>query len=328
MEYMKAVICKKYGPPEVLRVGEVEKPVPGKDEVLIRIRAAEVTSGDARIRGANVPAVFQLPFHFMVGFRGPRDRILGGSFSGEVESVGSSVTRFSPGDRVMASTYNKGLGGYAQYRSLSQDGVIAPMPESLSFEEAACLFFGGHTALHFLKKGDIQAGQDVLIFGASGAVGAYAVQLARHFGAHVTGVAGSAKQELVASLGAQTVIDYTREDFTKRGAKYDIIFDTVGKSPFRGSVRSLKDNGFYLRTVHLDPSVVLKGIWTNLSTGKRVIGGVAAEKVEDMITLGELAKAGELKAVIDHIYPLERIVEAHQQVDGGHKRGSVVLTIP
>jgi len=326
MDTMKAAICEKYGPPEVLRVADVEKPVPGEDEILIRVRAAEVTSGDARIRGANVPAVFRLPFHFMMGLRGPRDRILGGSFSGEVESVGKSVTRFSPGDQVMASTYESGLGGYAQYRSVHQDGIIAPMPENLSFEKAACLFFGGHTALHFLRKGGIQAGQDVLIFGASGAVGTQAVQLARHFGAHVTGVAGSANQGLVASLGTQKVIDYNLEDFTRRGTKYDIIFDTVGKSPFGGSVRSLKKNSFYLRTV-LDPSVVFKGIWTNLSTGKRVIGGVAAEKVEDMIFLGELAKAGELKAVIDHIYPLEDIVKAHRHVDGGHKKGSVVLKI-
>jgi NADPH:quinone reductase-like Zn-dependent oxidoreductase len=325
---MKAAVCEKYGPPEVLRVTDVEKPVPGDKEVLIRIRAVEVTSGDARIRGVNVPSAFRLPFHLMMGFGGPRNPILGGSFSGEVESVGAKVTGYSPGDQVVAFTYESGMGGYAQYRCLAQDGVIGPKPCGMSFEKAAGFFFGGHTALHFLRKGDIRPGQEVLVYGASGAVGVSAVQLSKHYGARVTGVAGPANQEMVASLGADEVIDYTREDFTTRGARYDIIFDTVGKAPFAGSVRSLKDGGYFLRTVHMDPSVVLKGFWTNLTSGKKVVGGMAVGKTDDLRFLTELVETGELRSVIDQAYPLEQVVEAHRHVDGGHKKGSVILQLP
>lgn len=324
---MKAITCKKYGPPDVLKVEEVPKPVPGEDEILVKIHATTVTSGDVRIRGADFPALVWLPMRLFMGFGGPRNPILGGVLSGVVESVGSKVTLFRPGDEIFASTFEHGMGSYAEYKCLPQDAVIAPKPANLTFEEAACLFFGGHAALHFLRKGNVRPGQDVLVYGASGAVGVAAVQLAKHFGGRVTGVTSTANLELVDSLGAERVIDYTREDFTRSGEKYDIIFDTVGESPFSGSVNSLKEDGIYLRSVHLTLSAIMGGIWTGLTTGKKVIGGVAQENTEVISFLGKLAESGELKPVIDRRFPLEEIVEAHRYVQTGHKRGSVVISI-
>jgi NADPH:quinone reductase-like Zn-dependent oxidoreductase len=324
---MKAVVCEKYGPPEVLKITEVPTPLPGDGDIRVKVNAVEVTSGDHRIRAADVPGVFKPFFYLAMGISGPRSKILGGSFAGVVDAVGKDVTGFSPGDRVMASTYETGFGGYAEYAVLPENGVVGKIPEGLSFTQAAGLFFGGHAALHFLRKAGIGEDQDVLIYGASGAVGTFAVQLAHYFGARVTGVAGPDSQELVAALGASRVIDYTQEDFTWSGEKYDIIFDTVGKSPWAGSLKALKEGGRYPRTVHLDPGVVLKGIWAGLTSSKKVIGGVAGEKAEDIEFLADLAQKGEIKATIDRTYPLDEIVEAHRYVDGGHKRGSVVVEV-
>ena len=323
---MKAIICTKYGPPDVLQLEEVEKPIPRDNEVLIRIFATTVTSGDMRIRSAKFPPLFWLPMRIFMGFRGPRKKILGMEFAGKIETVGKDVKIFKIGDQVFGSSYPK-LGAHAEYLSLPEDVVLATKPANATYEEAAAVFFGGHTALHFLRKGNIQEGQSVLIYGASGAIGTASVQLARYFGAEVTGVCSTANLELVRSLGADKVIDYTEEDFTKSGDIYDIIFDTVGMSPFSGSVRSLKEKGFYLRAVHMELSAMLHGLWTGLTSNKKVIGGEAGEKTEDLIFLRELLEAGKLKPVIDRTYPLEQIAEAHGYVEKGHKKGNVVITV-
>jgi len=256
----------------------------------------------------------------------PKNPILGVDLAGVVETVGKGVRLFKKGDEVFGSTYQHS-GTYAEYTCLPEDAVLTKKPESITFEESVAIFFGGHTALHFLKKGNIEKGQKVLIYGASGAIGTYAVQLARHFGAEVTGVCSTTNLEMVKSLGAHKVIDYTKEDFTKSGETYDIIFDTVGKSPFSGCVRSLKEKGFYLRSVHMAMSSILRGLWTSITTSKKVIGGVAGEKTEDLIFLRELIEAGKIKPVIDRVYPLEQIAEAHRYVDKGHKKGNVVITV-
>lgn len=322
---MKAVICTKYGPPAVLELRDVEKPTPRDNEVLIKIFATTVTSGDMRMRSFKVPPLPWLPFRLILGLRGPRKKILGTDLAGEIEAAGKDVTLFKKGDRVFGST--GGFGAHAGYVCLSEDAVLTTKPDNISYEEAAPVFFGGHTALHFLRKGNIQDGQKVLIYGASGAIGTFAVQLAKYFGAEVTGVCSTANLELVRSLGADKVIDYTREDFTRSSETYDIIFDTVGKSPFSGCVGSLKKKGVYLRAVHMTLSPIVRGLWTNLTGSKKVIGGVAGEYKEDLIFLKELVETGKIKPFIDRRYPLEQIAEAHRYVETGHKKGNVVITV-
>jgi NADPH:quinone reductase-like Zn-dependent oxidoreductase len=240
--------------------------------------------------------------------------------------VGKDVKLFKQGDQVFGSV-GFGLGTYAEYKCLPEDGVLAAKPANMTYEEAAAVPFGGQTALHFLRKGNIQSGQKVLIYGASGAIGTAAVQLAKYFGAEVTGVCSTTNLELVKSLGANRVIDYTKEDFTKNGEAYDIIFDTVGKSSFAGSVRSLKKKGFYLRAVHMTLSPVIRGLWISMTSSKKVIGGVAADRIEDLIFFKELIEAGKLRSVIDRSYPLGQMAEAHRYVDKGHKKGNVVITV-
>ena len=318
---MKAVVYTEYGPPEVLRLVEMDKPEPKDNEILVKVRATAVTSGDCRIRKAD-------PFmvRFFAGLIKPKRPILGIDLAGEIEAKGRDVKLYNPGDRVFGSA-GFGPGTYAEYVCLPEKSVLAPKPENLTFEESAGLFFGGHTALHFLRKGNIKKGQRVLIYGASGSVGTFAVQLAKYFGAIVTGVCSSANLELVEALGADKVIDYTREDFTNTGETYDLIFDTVGKSPFSGSIRSLNKNGYYLRTVHMSLSPIMRGLWTTIASSKKVVGGVAAENREDLLFLKELAEKGGIRPVIDRTYPLESIVEAHRYVDKGHKKGNVVITL-
>jgi NADPH:quinone reductase-like Zn-dependent oxidoreductase len=307
---MKAIVCTEYGPPEVLQFQEVDTPVPGDDQVRIRVFATSVHRGDSRMRGLDIPgpAWQRLMARLVLGVRRPRDAILGMDLAGRIDSVGSDVTRFQPGDEVFGSTMWSGFGAYAEYKCMAEDGLLAPKPANMTFEEAAVIPSGGITALGIIKMAEIQPGQKVLIYGASGSVGTFAVQFAQAFGAEVTGVCSTANLDLVRSLGAETVIDYTREDCTERGETYDVIFDAVDK--YQGDHRAaLKDTGIYLN-VHVASDKIDTGDMPSL-----------------LGELKELAEAGKLKAVIDRRYPWEQMVEAHRYVDQGHKKGNVAVTV-
>ncbi len=323
---MKAIVYEKYGPPDVLKLKEVEKPTAKDNEVLIRIYATTVSSGDVRLRSSTYPPLFWLPARMMFGLRKPRKKILGHELAGEIESVGTKVKLFGKGDQVFAST-GFGSGTYAEYICLPEEGALAIKPAKMTFEEAAAVPVGGNTALHFLRKGNVQSGQKVLIYGASGSIGVAAVQLAKYFGAEVTGVCSTTNLALVESLGADKVIDYTKEDFAKSGETYDIIFDTVGKSSFSDCIRSLKKRGFYLKAVQMELSPIIRGLWTSMTSSKKVIGGVASERKENLVFLKELLEAGKIKSVIDRRYSLEQTAEAHTYVDTGRKKGNVVITL-
>ena len=323
---MKAIVWTEYGPPEVLQLKEVEKPIPKEDEVLIRIYATTVTAGDCEMRSLKFPILLRLPLRIYNGLRKPKKiTILGQELAGEIKSVGKDVKLFKKGDQVFAAT-DFGFGAYAEYKCLPEDGVLAIKPANMTCEEAAAVPVGGLNALHFLRKGNIQSGQKVLINGAGGSIGTYAVQLARYFGAEVTGVDSTGKLDMLRSIGADQVIDYTQEDFTKSGQTYDVIFDVVGKSPFSRSIRSLKENGRYL-IANPQLSKMVRGLWTSKRSSKKVISGAASHKTEDLIFLKELIEAGKIKSVIDRRYPLEQIAEAHRYVETGHKKGNVVITV-
>lgn len=314
---MRAIVCPRYGPPEVLQLKEVERPVPKADEVLIRIHATSVTSSDTIIRGLDLPAwhPMGLMVRLMMGFGGPRRSILGLVLAGDVESVGTDVRRFEKGDQVYAATVKSRtkirLGAYAEYTTLPEDWVIVPKPANLSYEEAAAIPYGGWLALYFLRRGKLQAGQEVLIVGASGSVGTSAVQLARHFGAAVTGVCSSANEVLVKSLGADEVIDYTKEDYSERGSRFDLILDTVPQAAAdRKRLRAQAERALapHGRFVSVDE-------------------GTPTPSVEDFILLKELCEKGTLTPVIDRTYPLEQMVEAHRYVETGRKKGNVVIRV-
>jgi NADPH:quinone reductase-like Zn-dependent oxidoreductase len=322
---MKAIVCTKYGPPEVLQLKEVEKPTPKDNEVLVKVFATAVTSGDSRVRSFRVPLSYWLPARIVLGLRKPKKAILGSVFAGEIEAAGKDVKLFKKGDQVFGYEGHD-FGAYAEYLCMPENGCLAIKPANVTYEEAAAIPWGGITALHFLRKGKIHSGQHVLIYGASGSVGTFAVQLAKYFGAEVTGVCSTTNVALVKALGADQVIDYTKEDFSTSGGTYDVIFDAVGKSSFSGCMRSLEKEGIYLQTVAA-PALSVRMRWTSMTSSKTLIGGTAAPNTEDLISLKELVEGGKIKPVIDRCYPLEHIVEAHRYVDKGHKKGNVVITV-
>lgn len=322
---MKAIVYERYGPPDVLEMKEVAKPTPKDDEVLIKTYATTVTAGDWRVRSLEVPVGFGLMSRLFLGFSKPRQPILGSELAGEIESVGKDVRTFKVGDGVFAFA-GTGMGCYAEYKCMPEDGAVALKPDNLTFHEAAAISFGGTTALDFFRRGKLQSGERILVNGASGGVGTAAVQLARHFGADVTGVCSAANVELVKSLGAHHVIDYTKEDFTANGENYDIIVDTAGTAPFSRSKGSLKEGGRLLQVLGGLPDM-LRIPWLAMTSNKKVIAGPAAGRAEDLRFLAKLAAAGEFKPVIDRRYPFEQIVEAHRYVDTGRKKGNVIITL-
>lgn len=317
---MKAIAYTHYGPPEVLHLKEIEKPVPKDHEILIKIRATAVNSADWRLRKAD-PFGVRLFF----GLLKPKKNVLGGVFSGEVESVGKKVRLFKTGDQVFGST-GMSFGAYAEYKCLPESATITLKPGNISHTEAAVIPFGGTTALHFIKKANIKPGQKVLIYGASGAVGTTAVQLAKYFGASVTGVCSTSNLAIVKSLGAEHVIDYTKEDFTLNHEKYDVIFDTVDKISFSDSLKSLSRNGLLILSA-TGMSFMIRGFWTSFTSSRKVMTGVISEKAEDIVFLKGLVETGKIKPVIDKIYPIEKMQEAHAYVEKGHKKGNVAIEV-
>jgi NADPH:quinone reductase-like Zn-dependent oxidoreductase len=323
---VRAATYQRYGAPEVVHITEVAKPTPKDNEILVRVRATTVASGDWRARSLNMPKGFGFLGRLVFGLTRPRQPILGTELAGTVEAVGKDVTRFKVGEAVFAFPGSK-MGGHAEYKTLPENGPVVLKPANLSFEQAAALSFGGSTALETLKRAKIAAGDRVLVNGASGSVGTALIQIAKHFGAHVTGVTSTGNMELVRSIGADAVVDYTREDFTKNGETYDIIVDTAGTAPFSRSKGSLKAGGRLL--------VVLGGLGALLGaplagvgTTKRVIAGPVAEPPANLRILADLAAAGRFMPVIDKTFPFDKIVEAHRHVDSGRKRGNVVVVLP
>lgn len=305
---MRAIVASKYGGPEVLQLKEIEKPTPKGNEILIKVHATTVTMGDFRMRSFTVPPMFWLPARIALGLTKPKQPIYGMELAGEVEAIGKDVTRFMVSDQVFASTLTENFGAYAEYKCLPEQAMVMKKPANMTYDEAAAVPIGATTALRMLRKGNTLTsvrGQKVLIYGASGSVGTYAVQLAKYFGADVTGVCSTSNIDMVKSLGADHVIDYTKEDFSSREERYDVIFDTLAKFPKSAYSKILKPNGTYVSMA-------------NLST---------KESMDNLVSIKELIEKGEIKAVIDRCYPLEDMVEAHRYVDAGHKKGNVVITV-
>ncbi len=302
---MKAIVATQYGGPEVLQLKEVQKPTPKANEILIKVHATTVTAADFRMRSFTVPAAVWIPARLALGITKPRQPIFGSELAGVVEAVGKDVTRFKVGDEVFASTLTENFGGYAEYKCLPEQAMMTIKPTNITYEEAAAIPIGATTALRLLRKGNIQRGQKVLIYGASGSVGTYAIQLAKYFGADVTGVCSTANLDMVKSLGADHVIDYTKEDFSSSKAQYDVIFDTLAKFQKSQYSKVLAPNGNFVTMAKLDTK----------------------ESMENLVFIKELIESGEIKAFIDRCYPLEEMVEAHRYVDAGHKKGNVVITV-
>jgi len=327
---MKAIVWTKYGPPDVLQLREVAKPAPKENEVLIRIIASTVTAGDCELRSLNLPLYFSLPMRFWLGFRKPKATTIPGTeLAGEIEAVGVDVKLFKEGDQVFGSA-GMSFGANAEYICLPEkpgemEGGVVIKPANMTYEQAAAVPFGGRDALHFLRKGNIQPGQKILINGAGGSIGTFAIQLAKYFGAEVTAVDSTEKLDMLRSIGADQVIDYTQENFTESGQIYDVIFDVVGVISLSRSDKVLKQNGTYLLA---NPgSQMVQGLWTRMTSSKKVIMETASGSLEDLFFLRELIEAEEIKSVIDRRYPLEQIAEAHRYVETGHKKGNVVITV-
>jgi NADPH:quinone reductase-like Zn-dependent oxidoreductase len=315
---MKAAVFTQYGPPGVLQVKEADKPIPRNNEILLKVKATAVNSGDVRLRKADPFAV-----RLIFGLIKPKINILGSVFSGEIESVGKEVKNFKVGDLVFGHT-DMSFGAYVEYKCVPEDGSLALKPANITHSEAAAIPFGGVTALHFIKKAKIKPGQKVLIVGASGAVGSAAVQLAKSFGANVTGVCSSANIALVKSIGADNVIDYTTEDFTKNGEIYDVIFDAVKAISVVRSIKSLNRNGIMILSA-AGVQEMLQGLWVSITSTKKVITGIISHSAQDISFLKALIEAGKFKPVIDRTYPLEQIAEAHNYVEKGHKKGNIII---
>jgi NADPH:quinone reductase-like Zn-dependent oxidoreductase len=331
---MKAIVYTEYGPPDVLQLKEVAKPDPKEDEVLIRIYATSVNYGDLVARNFKEisPRKFNMPFLFWLlakisfGIRKPKISILGSEFAGEVESTGKDVKSFKQGDQVFGYL-GQSMGAYAEYLSVPEDGVLAIKPANMSSEEAAVVPMGAIMALYLLReKGNIQSGQKVLINGASGSIGSAAVQLAKYYGAEVTGVCSTPRLEFVKSLGADKVIDYTKEDFTQSGETYDLIFDILGKSSFSRCKSSLSQNGHCLYA-SFKMSQIFQMLWTSMTSSKKVICALAPGSTEDLVSVKELIEAGKIKAAIDRCFPLEQTAEAHRYVETGLKKGHIAITV-
>src|SRR5512138_2192201 len=331
---MKAIVYTEYGSPDVLRLKEVQKPSPRENEILVRVYAAPVNYGDLTARNFahltssefNMPAFLWLPSRMAFGWNKPKINILGSELAGEVEAIGKDVSKFKPGDQVFAYLGMK-MGANAEYLCIPEDGTVALKPMNMTYEEASALPYGAIMATSLLRKANLQPGQKVLINGASGGIGSLAVQLAKYFGAEVTGVCGTPRLEYVRSLGADQVIDYTRGDFTRNGETYDLIFDILGRSSFSRCQNSLKPNGIYLlASFKMKP--LFQMLWTSMTgSKKKVICALANEKMEDLVFIRELVEAGKIKTIIDKRYPLEQAANAHRYVENGHKQGNVVLTV-
>jgi NADPH:quinone reductase-like Zn-dependent oxidoreductase len=327
---MKAVVWTKYGPPEVLELTNVEKPVPKDNEVLIRIYATTVTAGDCEMRGLKFPLLMNIVMRLWIGLIKPKkDTIPGTELAGEIETVGKEVKKFQPGDKVFGSV-GAGFGTNAEYVCLLEEpgemeGGVTVMPSNMTYEQAATVPFGGRDALHFLSKGNIQNGHKILINGAGGSIGTFAVQLAKHYGAEVTAVDSGPKLEMLRSIGADYVVDYMQEDFTEKGEVYDVIFDVVGTISFARCKRVIRSNGIYLLA---NPTKqILQGLWTRVTSSNKVVMETANGTIDDLVTLRKLIEVGRIKTVIDKSYPLEDIVKAHRYVETGQKIGNVVITI-
>jgi NADPH:quinone reductase-like Zn-dependent oxidoreductase len=322
---MKAVVYREYGSPSVLELEDLPKPTPRDHQVLIKVHAATVGTWDCEARSFTFPMWFWLPLRIAMGLRRPRWPVLGQDLAGEVEAVGKDVKQFRPGDQVFASV-GLGFGAHAEYKCMSSKGAIALKPANLSYEEAAGIPTGGDNALHFLRLAKVQPGESVLVNGAGGNIGVIAVQIAKHYGAEVTAVDSPDKLDTLRAIGADHVIDYTKEDFTRTGKAYDVIFDLVHESSYSRAIDSLNPNGRYiLANPRFWP--LIRARWTSRTSDKTVISKFAASKPKDIIILKELAEAGKIRAVIDRRFPLERAAEAHAYVDTGRRKGTVVLTV-
>jgi NADPH:quinone reductase-like Zn-dependent oxidoreductase len=332
MHSMKAIIWTKYGSPDVLQLGDVETPTPKDNEVLIKVLAANASRTDTEFRNLKLPFPFAFPIRLYLGVLRPtRVRILGTEFAGEILTIGKNVTEYNVGDQVYGYTGFK-MGAYAEYICLPEkpvaelDGVMSKRPTNITYEEAASVPFGGIEALHSLDRVNIQRGQKVLIVGAGGSIGTHSVQLAKHYGAEVTGVDSGGKLDMLRSIGADHVIDYTQEDYTKNGQNYDVIMDTIGGSPFAGSVRSLNENGTYL---NVNPTMLhrLQVGWSKGKSNKKLLSWEGEYSTKKLLKLKELIEAGTIKPVVDRTYPLEQIAEAHRYVETDQKKGNVVITV-